>query len=75
MDPHFIIFKHRADEAEGLVEVAQRWRIDAFPDGVYAVGDEGLALLRELNLDFRIADKSEVERAIQGVRDLTAAHV
>jgi hypothetical protein len=36
-DRVYIVFDNRADEATGLVELARRTRVDALPEGVYAL--------------------------------------
>lgn len=54
MSIKYIIFNDRSAEAEGLVALARKTRVDALPGGVYRVCDEDLAILRDLGFGFRI---------------------
>lgn len=75
MSTKYIVFHDRAGEAQGLVALARKTRIDALPDGVYGVREEDLVILRELNLEFHIASKQEARQATEGVHDTVAAEV
>ena len=75
MSTRYIVFENRDAEAEGLVALARKTRVDALPGGVYRVCDEDLVILRDLNLGFRIASGEEARQATEGVRDPVAAQI
>ena len=75
MSMKYIVFENRIAEADGLVALARKTRIDALPGGVYRVCDEDLAILRELGLGFRVATNDEARQATEGVRDSVASKV
>ena len=75
MSAKYIRFKDRAAEAEGLVALARKTRVDALPGGVYRVSEEDLVILRDLELGFRLATTEEARQATEGVRDPVAAKI
>ncbi len=75
MSTRYIVFHDRAGEAQGLVALARRTRIDALPGGVYGVREEDLVILRELNVEFRVASNQEARQATEGVHDPVAAKI
>lgn len=75
MSLRYIVFNNRAAEADGLVALARKTRVDALPDGVYRVHDEDLVILREMELEFRFATTEEARQATERVRDPVAAQI
>ena len=75
MSTRYIVFDDRAAEAQGLVALARKTRVDALPGGVYRVCDEDLVILRDLELGFRVASNEEARQATEGIRDPVAAEV
>ena len=75
MSIKYIVFRDRISEAEGLVALARKTRVDALPGGVYRVCDEDLVILRELELGFRVASNEEARQATEGVLDPVAAEI
>ena len=75
MSTTYIIFEDRAAEAEGLVALARKTRVDALAGGVYRVCEEDLLILRDLKLGYRIASNEEARQATEGVRDPVAAKI
>ena len=59
MSIKYIVFDDRAAEAEGLIALARKTRVDALPGGVYRVCDEDLVILRDLRLGFQITQLAE----------------
>ena len=75
MSMKYIIFEDRATEAQGLLALARKTRVDALPGAVYRVCDKDLDILRELDLGFRIASNEEARQATEGIRDPVASKV
>ena len=59
MSLKYIVFSDRKAEADGLVALARKTRVDALPGGVYRVCDDDLVILRDLELGFRFASIDE----------------
>ena len=62
MSTKYIIFSDRTAEAEGLVALARKTRVDALPGGSYRVYEKDLVILHEMKLGFRIASNEELGR-------------
>ncbi len=75
MSIRYIVFNDRASEAEGLVALARKTRVDALPCGIYRVCEEDLVILHDLELGFRIASNEEARQAAEGIRDPVTAEV
>ena len=59
MNVYYVVFPPET-EATSRKEVARRTRIDALPNRVYAVGETGLSVLRDLELEFGSAQAGEI---------------
>ena len=75
MSTRYILFEDRRAEAEGLVALARKTRVDALPGGIYRVCEEDLVILRDMKLGFHIASNEEARQAAEGVRDPVAAKI
>ena len=59
-----IRFPTREEEAAGLVHLARHTRVDALPDGVYAVREADLNLLDEAGLRYEKVDGDRTGRIL-----------
>jgi hypothetical protein len=69
----YIKFANREDEARGIEELSQRTRVDGYRGRIWAVKQELLPRLDELNLTYELASDPEVEAALAAVRHPVAS--
>ena len=75
MSIKYIMFEDRDTEAQGLIALARKTRVDALPGGVYRVCDEDLVILTDQELRFRLASTEEARQATEGIRNSVATNV
>jgi len=75
MTTALIRFPNRTSEADGLVELARRTRVDALPEGLYRVRNADLVILEENGIEYSFAATNADSEAAEGERHTAAAEV